>query len=106
MIIQSSLPADTTAADLLNSRSAGASAGLPNNTSSPNATDPGLNRMRELSLAGTDGDFAPGDSTSADGWTNFLRSNILSQGGTALAAQANQNPETAFSLLRSSPASL
>jgi hypothetical protein len=106
MIIPSSLPADTTAASLQNSRTTSASAGLPNNGSSTTATDPGLNRMRGLSLAGQDGDFAAGDSTAADGWTNFLRSNILSQSGTTLAAQANQNPETAFSLLQSSPSTL
>jgi len=29
-----------------------------------------------------------------------LRSNIPSRAGTALAAQANQNPETVFSLLQ------
>ncbi|MGA3179225.1 MAG: hypothetical protein ABSF38_02650 [Verrucomicrobiota bacterium] len=100
MIINTSLPADSTAADLQNSRPAAASAGSPNAGSPPAATDTTSDRMRELSLAGQDGDWASQDIAAADRWTGFLRSNIPSRAGTALAAQANQNPETVFSLLQ------
>jgi hypothetical protein len=102
MIIQPSLPADA-AADLQKNRLAGVATGTSNSGSSTNATDPSLNRMRELSLAEADGEFDAGDSSTADSWTNFLSSSMGTQGGTVLAAQANLNPATAYSLLQSSP---
>jgi hypothetical protein len=44
---------------------------------------------------------APGisDEAGADQVTAFLRATFLSQSGTALAAQGNPNPETAYNLL-------
>jgi hypothetical protein len=46
-------------------------------------------------------DGAPGisDAAGADQVTDFLRANFLSQPGTALAAQGNPNPESAYNLL-------
>jgi len=98
MIINTSLPAESAAASPRNGRAA--PAGQPNTTSAQTAPDPTLDRMRELSPAGQDEDWAGLDATAAETWTGFLRSNVLSQPGTALAAQANQKPETVFSLLR------
>jgi hypothetical protein len=39
------------------------------------------------------------DAAGADQVTDYLRATFLSQPGTALAAQGNPNPETAYSLL-------
>jgi hypothetical protein len=105
MIVQSSLAADT-AINLQKSRTASTSTGTPSNSSQANAADPSLNRMRELSMAESDGAFGSDDTTAADGWMSFLQSNLSAQGETALAAQANLNPATAYSLLQSSPVSL
>jgi hypothetical protein len=92
MIINSSLPVESTAAAPRHSRANPAPPQIP--------TDPAPDRMLELRAAGQDEDGADLDPKAADAWTGFLHSNILSQAGTALAAQANQNPETVFSLLR------
>ncbi|MGD1084500.1 MAG: hypothetical protein ABSA47_07085 [Verrucomicrobiota bacterium] len=98
MIINASLPAESAAASPRHSRTATAS---PSNAASPKtAPDTTLDRMRELSPAGQEEDWSGLDSAAADTWTSFLHSNILSQAGSALAAQANLNPETAFTLLR------
>jgi hypothetical protein len=100
MIINSTLPADSPAADLQNSRAASPTAGASNNPATETSLDESPDRMRELSQTGLEGDWTTQDSAAADTWMNYLRSNIPSQGGSARAAQAGQNPETVLLLLQ------
>jgi hypothetical protein len=100
MIINSSLPAESAAAGLRNSRATPAPAGSGNTASSQTAPGADLDGTRQLRPAAQDEDWAGLDPKAADVWTGFLQSNVLSQSGTALAAQANQDPDTVFTLLR------
>jgi hypothetical protein len=107
MLINTSLSPETS--DLRNSRTADASpapAGPApqtpgaNGTQSAAAGNSAALVARRYSVA-LEEDGAPGisDAAGADQVTDFLRANFLSQPGTALAAQGNPNPESAYNLL-------
>jgi hypothetical protein len=104
MLINTSLSSETAARDLQKSRGTDSSstpAGAAGQTTGGDSTRSadaasGLQGRFALDAAGVP--EIP-DESGADQVTEFLRSNLLSQPGTALAAQANVNPESAYSLL-------
>jgi hypothetical protein len=104
MLINSSLPPESTAADLQNGRaatpaSAPARAAAPPASPTP-SSDPAASRMRGPSPAEQDGEGTIQDGAAADQAADFLSANFFAQPGLALAAQAHQNPETVFALLQ------
>jgi hypothetical protein len=103
MLINSSLSAETAAANFLNGRTANAGA-APGNPAAGNAAAPldssfSPGAAQGVSLAELDGELGVQNSADADQAGDCLRANIFSQAGTALSAQANQNPVTVLGLL-------
>jgi hypothetical protein len=99
MLINTSLSPETAARGLPNSRAADAppaSAGASRQTSGAEAA---LDRLQARFPLQDDGIPAIASAADADQVTEFLRANLLSQPGTALAAQSNPNPESAYNLL-------
>src|ERR1039458_5885888 len=100
MLINTSLSPETPAQDLRHSRAADPSpapaAALPKNP--PAAATPA--RLQGLVPWGDDGSPGITDAAGADQATEFFRATLPSQYGPALAAQANQNPESVYQLLQ------
>ena len=100
MLINTTLSPETAAQDLRNSRAADSSpapAGAAPQTPGP---DSALALPQRPPPLDEDGVPAITDAAGADQVTEFFRANLLSQHGTALAAQANLNPEAVYNLLR------
>jgi hypothetical protein len=100
MLINTSLSPETAAQDLRNSRAADSSA-APSSTAAPSSqTDSSAWRLSGPS--GMEEDKLPGinDAAGADQVMESYRANLLSQGGTAISAQANLNPDSVYNLLQ------
>jgi hypothetical protein len=100
MLINTSLSSETAAQDLRNSRAADSSpapAGAAPKTPGP---DSAVERLQRLAPLDEDAASAIADEAGADQVTGFFRANLPSQHGTALAAQANLNPESVYNLLQ------
>ena len=94
MQINPNLPVDPGAAGLVRQRPSATPSAPPPPSSQYIASDFDLNRLQTLR-----GDTSVPDESGANQALGFLQSNILSQPGSALAAQANLNPESAYALL-------
>lgn len=101
MLIQTHLSPDAAAPDL---RQSHAAASTPAPAPVASATTPGVappwQRLQGLSPMDEEGGPAITDGATADQVTDFLRANIPSDNASALAAQANLNPESVFLLLQ------
>jgi hypothetical protein len=101
MLVQTNLSPDAAAQDLRNSRAAGSSAApAPAATATTPGADPSLGRLQGFAPMDEEGAPALTDGATADQVTEFLRANLPSDGASALAAQANLNPESVFLLLQ------
>jgi hypothetical protein len=104
MLINTSLSPETAARDLQKSRGADASstpagaAGQTTGGDSTRSADAASGLQARFSLEAAGVPEIP-DESGADQVTQSLRADFLSQPGSALAAQANANPESAYSLL-------
>ena len=100
MHINTLLSTETTAQDLRNSRPADASPATAGAAPKTPGLDSAAGRLRGLAPLDGDGDSGITDAAGADQAGDFFRANLLSQSQTALAAQANLDPESVFNLLR------
>jgi hypothetical protein len=100
MLINTSLSPETAAQDLRNSRATGSSPAPVSAASKTPGPDSAEERLQGLGLLDEDGIPAITSAAGADQVTEFFRANLLSQYTTALAAQANLNPESVCNLLR------
>jgi hypothetical protein len=100
MLINTSLSPETAARDLRNSRAAEASPAPAGAASPTTAADSAVRRLEGPAPLAEDGVAGITDAAGADQVTEFLRANLPSQPGPALAAQANLNPESAYHLLQ------
>ena len=100
MLINTSLPPETAARDLRNSRPAEASPAPAGAASQTTAPAPAVRQLEASAPLAEDGVAGITDAAGADQATEFLRASLPSQTGLALAAQANLNPETAYHLLQ------
>jgi hypothetical protein len=99
MLIAPTLSPETAARDLRNSRAAEASPAPPGAASQTPGTNSAPERLQGLVPLDEDGVSAITDPSGADQVTELLRAGLLSLDGSALAAQANVNPESAYCLL-------
>jgi hypothetical protein len=97
MLINTSLSSETS--DLRNSRTAGASPASAGAAPQTPGGDAALARLQGRVPLEEEGVPGIPDAAGADQVTQFLRANLLSQPGTALAAQGDPNPESAYNLL-------
>ena len=95
MKINPNLSTDPSAAGLRNARPLATA--NPSTASTP-STPPQLDLARWPAL---DGDTTVPDSAGADASAQYAQSNFLAQPALALAAQANLNPDSAYTLLQS-----
>jgi len=100
MLINTSLPPETAARDLRNSRAADSPPAPTGPAPQTPGADSTLGRLQGLVPLHEYGVPDITDAAGADQVTDYLRANLLSQPGAALAAQANANPESAYSLLQ------
>jgi len=100
MLINTSLSPETAAQDLRNSRAAGSAPALASATPKTPGLDSAIRRLEGLAPLDEDAASRITDADGADQVTDFFRANLPSQHGPALAAQANLNPESVFSLLQ------
>jgi len=100
MLINTSLPPETAARDLRNSRAADSPPAPTGPATQTPVADSTLGRLQGLVPLDEDGVPAITDAAGADQVTDFLRANLSSQPGLALTAQANLNPESAYHLLQ------
>ena len=100
MLIAPGISPETAARDLRNSRAAEALPRRPAPPPTARPPIPPLGRLQGLVALDEDGVSAITDAAGADQVTEFLRADLLSPDGSALAAQANVNPESAYSLLQ------
>jgi hypothetical protein len=98
MLINTQLSPDAAAQDLRNSRVSGSSA-APAPAATP-ATDTSWKRPQGLAPLDEGGAPAITDGATADQVTQYLRANLPSDNVSALAAQANLNPDSVFLLLQ------
>ena len=99
MLINTSLSPETAARDLRNSRAAEASPTPAGAALQPSGADSDLGRLRGLAPLDEEGVSPITDPAGADQAAGFIRANLSSQHGLALAAQANLDPESAYNLL-------
>lgn len=100
MLINTQLTPETATQDLRNSRAATpppVSSAATSSATAPTA-DPALQRLLSLAPLDEVGTEPISDSTVASQVTQFLRANL--DYASALAAQANLSPDSAFNLLR------
>jgi hypothetical protein len=101
MLINTHLSPEAAGQDLRNSRATGSSAApAPAAAAATPAADPSLERLQGLAPLEEGGAPAITDGATADQVTQFLRANLPSDNVSALAAQANLNPESVFLLLQ------
>jgi hypothetical protein len=94
MQINTSLSVDPSAVGVVKNRLASNLPPTPAPSSQNLAPEFDLNRLQAL-----DGDTGIPDESGANQALAFLQSNFLAQPGSAIAAQANLNPESAYALL-------
>jgi hypothetical protein len=103
MLINTSLSTEAAARDLQKSRGADVSSTAAGDAAKTADSAPGCSAdatyepQARFSLENGVPEIT--DAAGADQATEFLRANLYSQPGTALAAQANANPESAYNLL-------
>ena len=100
MLINTTLLAETAAGNLRNSRAADSSPAPVSAAPNTPGPDSAAERLQGLAPLDEDGASAIADAAGADQVTGFFRANLLSQYGTALAAQANLNPDPVYNLLQ------
>lgn len=100
MLINPALSTETAVPDLRSSRAADPSPAPAAAAPATPGPDPAAARLRELAVLDADGASAIADTAGADQVTAFFHANLLSQYGTALAAQANLNPDSVYNLLQ------
>jgi hypothetical protein len=96
MLINTNLPTDPSASALRQSRAPGAPAGQ----TPPPSTQATASQFDLTRWQGLEGDTTVPDSAGADQAADFAQANFLAQPAQAVAAQANLNPESAYSLLQ------
>jgi hypothetical protein len=101
MLINTQISPDAAAQDLRNSRASGSSVtSAPAAAAATPATDTSWARPQGLTPLDEGGAPSITDGAAADQVTQFLRANLPSDNVSALAAQANLNPESVFLLLQ------
>jgi hypothetical protein len=99
MLINTSLSTETAARDLRNSRAADSTPAPAGAALQPPGPDSAMGRLRGLAPLDEEGVSGITDASGADQAAGFIRANLSSQHGLALAAQANLDPESAYNLL-------
>jgi hypothetical protein len=100
MLIHPTLSSETAVPDLRSSRAADSSLAPAGAAPATPGPDPATARLQELALLDADGVSPIADTAGADQVTAFFRANLFTQYGTALAAQANLNPDSVYNLLQ------
>jgi hypothetical protein len=100
MLINTNLPipADSTASDLQNSRSAANNSANSNASSAGTTEGPAMDASRWQGLSGPQ-DEIPSEA-EADQLTGSLRATMFSQPGMIFAAQAHLDPQSVYNLLQ------